>query len=251
MSKRILLTIFFTILTVWGYWYPYQWWIKYSSLYSNESEDRTEIEVPKSTEALKLPETFWGASLIKAVTPKPKKPVTSIKKNEVNVAGPVLDEIKACFGSGPLMSMRGSSGDLNQLLYDLQSELGPVQEDTLLEKRVILTMKDGVKRTLVYEWISPDEGSDVYWHELDEEGFPKTIDLPEGVGSDISSFESLKQYGNPGGISEIRLVQLQNNMQLGIEKLDEVVQNFSLKNDEHIIKCRRDSIRNFDCDCLN
>ncbi len=253
MNQRILTLIFFSIFTVWAYLYPYQWWMQYSNIVESAPKKESPSDEKKEGDTL-LPKAFWGASLIKDEDVAKSKPKINSSKPDsgVDVATPIMDEIKSCFGAnGPVSMLRTEKGDFNRLLSSLQAELGPVKEDNLLEKKVALGMKNGTKRTLVYEWISPEEGSDVYWHELDDEGFPKAIDLPEGVGNDLASFESLKQYGSPGSVSEVRLIQLQSDVQLGVEKTDDIIQNFSLKDEEHIIKCRKDPVKGFVCDCLN
>lgn len=253
MNQRILSTTFFSILTVWVYLYPYQWWIQYSNLRELAPKSESFNKSHDSDDTL-LPKTFWGSSLIKNDESQKAKQNTLSGKNDsrTDVATPMLDEIKACFGSENSIShLKTEKGDFNHFFMSLQNELGPVKEDNILEKKVVLTMKNGNKRTLVYEWISPEDGSDVYWHDLDEEGFPKSIDLPDGTGNDLSSFENLKQYGTPGSLSEVRLILLQSDIQLGVEKSDDIIQNFSLKDEEHIIKCRKDSVKGFVCDCLN
>lgn len=162
-----------------------------------------------------------------------------------------MEEVKSCFKEGPLIQVNKSSGDMNHFLSTLQSELGPIQEDLMLEKKATLTMKDGKTRTLVYEWISPEEGSDVYWHETDEEGYPRPVDLPDGTTNDISSFEQLKSMGTSGKVTETRLVQLENGVQIGVEKVNDMVESLSIKDEGHLIKCRKDAAKNYVCDCLN
>lgn len=251
MRKGALISIFLGLLLFWGYEFPYQWWLKYGQpepiekvINNNYLNDRQPPE---------LPPPFMGSSISQAESPKAAtKPVKSESfANGVDLASPILDEIKVCFGDGPLSAVNGVGGDLGQLVATLQSQLGPAQEDLLLEKKVELKMKDGTSRTLVYEWISPEEGSDVYWHETDEEGFPRPIDLPEGVGRDMASFENLLQQGSAGKETETRLIQLQSGLQLGLEKTNDSIQSLSLKDEGHLVKCRRDAVKSFVCDCLN
>ncbi len=250
MRKDLLISIFLGLLILWGYQYPYQWWLKYGQTESADQE-LTNNYLNKEKEP-QLPAPFWGSSLAEPETIKTpvatKKPEATI--GGADLAGPVLDEIKVCFGEGPLTNL-SSSGDLSTLVMSLQNQLGPVQEDLLLEKKVALKMNDGQTRTLVYEWISPEEGGDVYWHDTDEEGFPRPIDLPEGSGHDLATFEKLKQQGSPTKPSETRLIQLQSGMQLGVEKTDDTIQSLSLKDEGHLVKCRRDPVKSFVCDCLN
>jgi hypothetical protein len=149
------------------------------------------------------------------------------------------------------MQVSKSKGDMNQFVSSLQSELGPVQEDLLLEKKATLTMKDGKARTLVDEWISPEEGSDLYWHETDEEGFPRPVDLPENAEHDLITFEQLKNQGAATKVAETRLVQLGNDLQIGIEKSNDMIESLSIKDEGHLIKCRKDPVKNYVCDCLN
>lgn len=250
MRKGLLISIFWGLLLLWGYKFPYQWWLKYGHADSSE-EKLTNNYLNKEKEPA-LPAPFWGSSL---TVPQPTKTPVAVNKPVAtpigsDIAGPVLDEIKVCFGEGPLTNL-SSSGDLSMLVMALQNQMGPVQEDLLLEKKVVLKMKDGQLRTLVYEWISPEEGSDVYWHDTDEEGFPRPLDLPEGSGHDLATFDKLRQQGSPNKVSETRLIQLQKGLQLGVEKTDEAIQSLSLKDEGHLVKCRRDPVKSFVCDCLN
>lgn len=251
MRKGILISLFWGLIIFWAYEYPYQWWLKYGQTEVSEvSVNKNDLK--ESLEA-ELPKPFLGSSLVDSTK---QNSIVVDKKNPINLtgidlAGPIMDEIKTCFGEGPLASLSSSGGDLNSLVMSLQNQLGPVQEDLLLEKKVVLKMKDGQTRTLVYEWISPEEGSDVYWHETDEEGFPRPIDLPEGSGHDLATFDQLKQQGNASKSSETRLIELQKGLQLGVEKTDDVIKSVSLKDDGHLAKCRRDPVKSYVCDCLN
>ncbi len=237
---------------LWGYCYPYQWWLKYGHPEDADS-NITNNYLPKET-AVALPEPFMGSSL-----KEPSSTGVTATKNKTNEAGasntdlanPILDELKVCFGDGPLASVTTGGGDLNNLVMALQNQLGPVDEDVLLEKKVTLRLKDGQTRTLVYEWLSPEEGSDVYWHETDEEGFPRPVDLPDGSGHDLATFERLKQQGTSGKTSETHLIELQSGMQLSVEKADDAILTLSLKDEGHLVKCRRDPVKSFVCDCLN
>lgn len=237
---------------MWGYQYPYQWWLKYGHSETND-EEVTNNYLPKATEP-NLPEPFLGSSLKTStdskVATKSPLPISSMA-NGPDLAGPVLDEIKVCFGEGPVAGLGATRGELANLVSSLQSELGPVQEDLLLEKKIQMKMANGQNRTLVYEWINPEEGSDVYWHESDDEGFPRPLDLPDGSGHDLATFDKLKAMGTPGKMSETRLIQLQSGLQLGVEKTDDSIQSLSLKDEGHLIKCRRDAVKSFVCDCLN
>ena len=251
MRKGTLISIFLGLLLFWVYQFPYQWWLKYGQ--PEPSEDIVTNNYLTSESKPELPEPFLGASLPR---PSPTQaPRTGMRAETVvvgqDLASPILDEIKVCFGEGPLSSVSSSGGDLRQLVESLQSQLGPVQEDLLLEKKVELKMKNGVMRTLVYEWISPEEGSDVYWHETDEEGFPRPIDLPEGTGRDVAAFDTLAQQGTSGKNWETRLIQLQGGLQLGVEKTNDAIDSLSLKDEGHLFKCRRDPVKSFICDCLN
>lgn len=250
MRKGLLVSIFLGLLLFWGYEFPYQWWLKYGR--PEPADPPVTKNYLKKEPEPELPEPFWGSSIPR---PAENKTITTKPKSEAigggDLASPILDEIKVCFGEGPLSGISSGGGDLNQLVSSLQNQLGPVQEDLLLEKKVELRMKSGMLRTLVYEWISPEEGSDVYWHETDEEGFPRPIDLPEGAGRDMASFESLQSQGTPGKISETRLIQLRSGLQLGVEKVNDGIQSLSLKDEGHLVKCRRDAVKSFVCDCLN
>jgi hypothetical protein len=256
MRRAISLSFFASLLILWGYWYPYQWWLKYGD--REEPLPVINNNYREKEKPISLPPPFWGASLIgteaavPTLLPQPGAKAEPTAGAVDDLAGPVLDEIKVCFGDGPLASMSSSKGDLGSLLINLQNQLGPVQDDLLLEKKTSLKMKNGRERTLVYEWISPEEGSDVYWHETDDEGFPRPVDLPEGSGHDLATFERLKGEGSPSGkTSETRLIQLQNGLQLGVEKTDDAIQSLSLKDEGHLVKCRKDPVKSFVCDCLN
>lgn len=249
MRKGLLVSIFWGLILIWGYHYPYQWWLKYGHT------DRDEPEVTNNylkREKNELPKTFFGSSLEAPEEQKMVVPGKKVEKKivESDLAGPVLDEIKICFADGSLNQV-SSTGDMNSLVIALQNQMGPVQEDILLEKKAILKMKDGTSRTLVYEWISPDEGSDVYWHDTDGEGFPRPLDLPPGSGHDMATFEKLKVQGSSQKLTETRLLQLQNGLQLGLEKTDDSIQSLSVKDEGHLIKCRKDPVKSFVCDCLN
>lgn len=250
MRKGLLISVFLGLLLFWGYEFPYQWWLKYGR--PEPKAPRVTNNYLKKDSEPPLPEPFWGSSIPR---PETSRTASQAPKAEgvlgADLASPILDEIKVCFGDGPLSNVNSGGGDLSQLVTSLQNQLGPVQEDLLLEKKVELRMKTGLLRTLVYEWISSEEGSDVYWHETDEDGFPRPIDLPEGIGRDMASFDSLQTQGTPGKITETRLIQLQGGLQLGVEKVNEGIQSLSLKDEGHLVKCRRDAVKSFVCDCLN
>jgi hypothetical protein len=251
MRRGFLNSIFLGLLLLWVYSYPYQWWVKYGNKGSEES-GAVATTVPEK-EGPELPDPFWGESLKRTEFNKPSalNPAPENPSLVNDLAGPVLDEIKVCFGEGLLSTLPTTPGDLNSLVMNLQNHLGPVQEDLLLEKKIVIKMKEGSSRTLVYEWISPEEGSDVYWHEMDDEGFPRPIDLPEGSGRDLATFDRLKQQGSPEKTTETRLIQLREGLQLGLEKNDDGIHSLSLKDEGHLAKCRRDPVKSFVCDCLN
>lgn len=251
MKNGSFYSIFLALFLLWGYWYPYQWYMKYGlpEIKFNEAQAATEQE----DSHLNLPKTFWGASLAKAESSMKKSSSNpSGVVSDIDLSGLILDEVKSCFGEGSVMQVSKSRGDMNHFIMSLQKDLGPVQEDLLLEKKATMTMKDGKTRTLVYEWISPEEGSDLYWHETDDEGFPRPIALPENMEHDLVTFEQLKNQGNiVTKVAETRLVQLDNDLQIGIEKTNDTVESMSIKDEGHLIKCRRDPVKNYVCDCLN
>lgn len=253
MKNGSFYSIFLALFLLWGYWYPYQWYMKYGlpEIRFNEARASTTQEETH----FNLPKTFWGSSLAKAessLMEKASKQKSSSNSDGFDFAGPILDEVKSCFGEGSVMQASRSRGDMNQFILSLQTDLGPIQEDILLEKKATMTMKDGKTRTLVYEWISPEEGSDLYWHETDEEGFPRPVALPENMEHDLSTFEQLKNQGSSvAKVAETRLVQLDNDLQIGIEKNNDMVESFSIKDDGHLIKCRKDPAKNYICNCLN
>jgi hypothetical protein len=253
MRKGLLFSIFWGLLLFWGYRYPYQWWLKYGHTEAT-AKDLTNNYLKSETESA-LPKPFKGTDLLATPSPAPKVPAPPAQPTAaiggVDVAGPVLDEIKVCFGDGPVAAIPSANGDLSMLLLSMQNQLGPVQEDLLIEKRVEVRMPGGSVRTLVYEWISAEEGTDVYWHETDAEGFPRPLDLPDGSGRDLATFERLRRLGTSARLNETNLIQLQNGLQLGVEKTDGAVQSLSLKDEGHLIKCRRDPVKSFVCDCLN
>ncbi len=251
MKNGPFYSIFLSLFVLWGYWYPYQWWQKYGLPEITMNEARAITVITESR--LRLPETFWGSSLLKkeSSTANPKTLKIPVASSSFDFAGPILDEVKMCFGEGAIMQVSKVQGDLNQFLVALKNELGPVQEDLLLERRATLTMKDGKTRTLVYEWISPDEGGDLYWHENDQDGFPRSVDLPDNLERDLVTFEHLKSQGEVTKLAETRLVQLNNDLQIGIEKWNDVMASISIKDEGHLIKCRRDPAKSYVCDCLN
>lgn len=251
MKNGSFYSIFLALFLLWGYWYPYEWYMKYGlpEIRFNEAQASTDQEETH----FNLPKTFWGSSLAKAESsPTKNKSKSNSATSDFDFAGSILDEVKSCFGEGSVMQVSKSRGDMSQFIMSLQADLGPVQEDLLLEKKATMTMKDGKTRTLVYEWISPEEGSDLYWHETDEEGFPRPVALPENMEHDLSTFEQLKNQGSAvTKVAETRLVQLDNDLQIGIEKANDMVESLSIKDDGHLIKCRKDPVKNYVCDCLN
>jgi len=250
MRNSTFYSIFLALFLLWGYWYPYEWWVKYGlpEISFNEAKASTNNEENQ----LKLPKTFWGSSLAKTENNINKNSSkVSSEITEFDFSGSMLDDVKTCFGEGPIMQASKAKGDMAQFVASLESDIGPVQEDLLLEKKATLLMKDGKTRNLVYEWISPEEGSDLYWHETDEEGFPRPVDLPENTEHDLATFEQLKSQGSLTKMSETRLIQLSNDIQIGIEKSNDVIESLSVKDEGHLIKCRKDPVKNYVCDCLN
>jgi len=201
---------------------------------------------------LNLPKAFWGSSLVKTENNINKNTSNESSANmSPDFAGGLLDEVKTCFGEGAIMQASKAKGDMGQFISGLENDLGPAREDILLEKKATLTMKDGKTRNLVYEWISPEEGSDLYWHETDEEGFPRPVDLPENIEHDLATFDQLKNQGTVAKLTETRLMQLNHDIQIGIEKSNDVIESLSVKDEGHLVKCRRDPVKNYVCDCLN
>ncbi len=252
MRREILYFIFISLLLFWGYSYPYQWWLQISD--RRPALNLDEVANENVDDSLQLPEPFLGSSLISEKPAKAQQPSDTNRTDSfsgIDLATPVLDEMKVCFGEGVLTGLNSTKGDLGQVVIALQNALGPIDDDLLLEKKAVVKMSDGSTRTLVYEWISPEEGSDVYWHETDDDGFPKPIEMPDGSGRDLSAFDRIRQSGSSGKVSETRLIQFSSGMQIGVEKTDNVVESLSLKDEGHLVKCRKDAVKSFVCDCLN
>jgi hypothetical protein len=90
MRNGLLISTFWGLLLLWGYQYPYQWWLKYGQTDAAE-EELTNNYLNKEKEP-QLPAPFWGASLAGSEVATP--PVAAKKTDSIlsgaDLSKPVL-----------------------------------------------------------------------------------------------------------------------------------------------------------------
>lgn len=255
MQRNYFLWFIIGLFAIWGYLFPYEWWQRSShspvkilamAEWAAFNGELTPLSEESSRgESLRAMKAHFNSSSLLPSNKENKAP-------DINLSQPVLDDMKKCFNEGPVTAINVPAGDMGALARAIMDQLGPISENILLEKKAVLKLPDGRFRTLVYEWLGADEGSDVYWHEDDNEGFPRPVDLPNWAGHDLNTFDQLKMSApSVTSNSESRLLRIGDQFQLAIDKKDNRVESITLKDEGHLTKCKLDPIKNFICDCLN